>query len=241
MSAQSLHLIRCELKPGALLRFASAQGIVRADDEDAGYMLHAWLRAMFGSLAPKPFRLTGTLATGPTPLLGYTPHPADELLAHAQETAEPHAFAVLRADSLVSKLMPTTWRTTRQLKLDVVACPMSRKDAQEKDIFLRALDRLGDNAGDRASIYANWLTRQLASGFEIESVRLAGFKRVRSVRRVHGPEQGRRKLSRIECPQASFSVIGRIADPDAFNCLLSRGIGRHRAFGYGMVLVSPAE
>jgi CRISPR system Cascade subunit CasE len=30
-----------------------------------------------------------------------------------------------------------------------------------------------------------------------------------------------------------------VADPDAFSALLARGVGRHRAFGYGMLLLRP--
>ena len=31
-----------------------------------------------------------------------------------------------------------------------------------------------------------------------------------------------------------------ITDPDTFTALLTRGIGRHRAFGFGMILLKPA-
>lgn len=31
----------------------------------------------------------------------------------------------------------------------------------------------------------------------------------------------------------------RIKDPASFDALLRRGIGRHRAFGFGMMLLSP--
>jgi CRISPR system Cascade subunit CasE len=30
-----------------------------------------------------------------------------------------------------------------------------------------------------------------------------------------------------------------VGDPDSFNAMLAGGIGRHVAFGYGMVLLSP--
>ena len=32
-----------------------------------------------------------------------------------------------------------------------------------------------------------------------------------------------------------------VGDPDAFSRLLARGIGRHRAFGFGMLLLRPAR
>ena len=30
-----------------------------------------------------------------------------------------------------------------------------------------------------------------------------------------------------------------VTDPDAFAALLARGVGRHRAYGYGMILLRP--
>ncbi|MFG1478963.1 type I-E CRISPR-associated protein Cas6/Cse3/CasE [Xanthobacter sp. V4C-4] len=32
-----------------------------------------------------------------------------------------------------------------------------------------------------------------------------------------------------------------VRDAEAFGVLLARGVGRHRAFGYGMLLLSPPE
>jgi len=41
-------------------------------------------------------------------------------------------------------------------------------------------------------------------------------------------------------PDAVFKGVLQIHDADAFNRLLRRGIGRHRAFGFGMLLLKPA-
>ena len=35
--------------------------------------------------------------------------------------------------------------------------------------------------------------------------------------------------------------IMTITDPDAFSGTLSQGIGRHRSYGYGMLLLRPAR
>lgn len=53
-------------------------------------------------------------------------------------------------------------------------------------------------------------------------------------------EKGGRRLVNLERPQALMTGEMVIADAAAFAALLARGIGRHRAFGYGMLLLRPA-
>jgi CRISPR system Cascade subunit CasE len=36
-------------------------------------------------------------------------------------------------------------------------------------------------------------------------------------------------------PDASFTGVLTVRDPEAFGRLLARGIGRHRKFGFGML------
>ena len=58
------------------------------------------------------------------------------------------------------------------------------------------------------------------------------------------PRVGRRDASRrlrwVEGPDTVMSGELQTSDPDAFARLLARGIGRHRAFGFGMLLLRPA-
>ena len=71
MSTHDLHMLRMELDGAALMRFAAAQGLARGDDDGFGYTLHAWLTAMFGEVAPKPFYLASARDRYPASLLGY--------------------------------------------------------------------------------------------------------------------------------------------------------------------------
>ena len=48
------------------------------------------------------------------------------------------------------------------------------------------------------------------------------------------------RLQLVQRPQALFVAEAAIAQPQRFGELLARGIGRHRAFGFGMVLLAPA-
>ncbi|GHE81823.1 hypothetical protein GCM10019059_44550 [Camelimonas fluminis] len=50
-----------------------------------------------------------------------------------------------------------------------------------------------------------------------------------------------RKGRRIEGPDATFHGSLVVTDPEAFTILLARGVGRHRAYGYGMLLLRPPQ
>ena len=49
---------------------------------------------------------------------------------------------------------------------------------------------------------------------------------------------GRQIFSRR--PDVTFRGTLQVTDPDRFHALLARGVGRHRAFGFGMLLLRPA-
>ena len=67
---------------------------------------------------------------------------------------------------------------------------------------------------------------------------MTAFKRTRMLNRPIGRD-GRRRQSETEGPDAVFRGRLRIEDDAGFTELLARGIGRHRAFGFGMLLLAP--
>lgn len=228
----ALHLVRFPVHGPRLLRFAAAHGITQ-EDEGLGYTLHAWFAALFGDRSPKPFRYIDRRGE----VLAYAPHAASELLKHAQAFASPQAWAALDADGVASKPMPAAWREGQRLRLEVLTCPVSRKDDEEKDLYLRALDRLGEQAPTRGEVYCEWFIRQWAEVAELEHVELLGMTaRNRLLRRARN---GHSRLVTLERPQALFAADAVVMDSVRFTELLTRGIGRHRAFGFGMALLSP--
>lgn len=85
-------------------------------------------------------------------------------------------------------------------------------------------------------------TRSIAFGWNTNwhgshtgRLQLEGFRIVRLLRKAEGA--GRRDFL---APQAKLGGILTVQDGTAFQTLLARGIGRHRAFGYGMLLLRPA-
>lgn len=228
----TLQLLRIPLHPPRLLQFAAEHGITQ-EDETLGYTLHAWFAALFGAGAPKPFRYFERRAE----VLAYANADALTLLEQAQACASPQAWAVLDVDLVASKPMPANWRVGQGFRLEVLTCPVSRKGDDEKDVFLRTLDRLGDDAPPRPEVYRNWLIAQLGSAVRVDQVEILGMSaRVRLLRRARNAGS---RLRVVERPQALFGADVAITDPDRFLDLLARGVGRHRAFGFGMVLLSP--
>jgi len=227
-----LHLLRIPLHAPPLLRFAAGHGITQ-EDETLGYTLHAWLAALFGDGAPKPFRYIDRRSE----VLAYSLHPAADLLERARAFAPPQAWAALDADGVASKPLPAHWRIGTRLHLEVLTCRSRARGTRKKDLYLRALDRLGEAAPPRGEVYHAWFARQWEGAARLEQVELVGMSaRSRLLRRARN---GHNRLKVVERPQALFGAEAVVVDGERFAELLARGIGRHRAFGFGMVLVAP--
>lgn len=221
-----------------LRRAARRQGIPR-DAEDLGYVVHGQLAALFGELAPKPFRV---LPGAEVEVLGYGSADEAELRRHAEVFALPEELAVLRA--LKTKRMPSRWAAGRRLGFEVRLCPVvrtssatpRRKAGAEVDAFLAACDRAGDEKVDRRAVYRDWLEQRLHPAARLLAAELVQLRLTRLFRRTQGETRRGEKLER---PDALFRGELEIADPEAFAKLLARGLGRHRAFGFGMLLLRP--
>jgi CRISPR system Cascade subunit CasE len=232
----ALHLVSMTVEGPSLVRFASNQGLLKYRDDAQGYATHAWLAAMFGAYAPQPFRFFGRR----NQILGYATADAATLTSYASTYAEPAAWAALRPDSLASKPMRQDWRVGERLQADVLVCPVSRKDGHEKDVFLRAIDRLGDQVSPRPEVYRQWMERQWGQAIDQERIELTGMGRTRILRRTQRLQATiGRAVREMDRPFAEFRTVFNVRDPAAFQALLARGIGRHRAFGFGMLLLSP--
>lgn len=225
-------------------------------DEDEGYLVHSVLRELFGQGAPSPF-FTSPGRGGHLVVLGYSTRPSGELLDHARQFANPDVMACLVAESLASKAMPTTWAPGQRVGFHVRVTPVQRQSqafpgrvqkGEEVDSFLVACWKAGhDGHGrpvpvDREAVYRRWLVEELArrEGAELVEeggrplLRLTGFQRSRVVRR-----NAERQASVVERPDVTFEGELRVTDSERFRALLARGVGRHRAFGFGMLRLVP--
>jgi len=226
----------------ALYRFLSIQGISgREDDTELGYGIHAWLRAAFGDLAPKPWRLLMDRKR-PTRILGYAEGDAFMLREHLSISAQPSAAEVCRdpSQTIISKAMPLIGRG-RSLGFEVLCCPVVRKAGSgiEKDAFLAAVDAAPGNTLDRGQVYCDWVASKLhEGGARVFDTHLKSFRLVRQVRKTQANGKARQYRPLLR-PHVVVAGTLTVQDPEAFHCLLKKGVGRHRAFGYGMLLLRP--
>lgn len=239
----SLYMIELEFDIIALHRFLHTQGLFeKKDDAELGYGVHAWLGAAFGELAPKPWRLLMDKHRPPR-ILGYAPHDASALRQRIIEFAEPSVFQVCPKPQLMiaSRIMPT-WRKGHGLRFQTLVCPVGRKARSgiEKDLFLIHADSQNNDIKlCRETIYCDWAKQRFnRHRVTVDSIQLVGFRLVKQKRQIQS-SNGKRVLCQIVCPQALLEGEIAIEDPNELTRLLKHGMGRHRAFGYGMILLRP--
>lgn len=232
-----LNLIQCHPDPRRLAAWATRFGLT-AGGEDLGYALHTLLSATFGDAAPKPFRHFDD-ARG---LLAYSTRDTEALQVAAQMAA-PDVHAALGLERFASRSFPTEWASGRRLGFEVRVRPVLRtKDGRERDVFQVAAEKVsvGEFDQSRETLYGEWLVRELARGdaARIDSLRLDAFRLSASLRKGSAIN-GRRPAQRVAGPDAVLAGELTVHDPAGFAALLARGVGRHRAFGFGMLLLRP--
>lgn len=234
-----LCLVRLVPDREALAQWAARQRQPRAV-ADLGFVWHGLLKAVFGNDAPKPF--VDRSSAGSNELLGYSTCPRLEPLPDI----DPLAGRASGAHALRLTAMPTTWNAGRILSFEARARPVIRSrqngpDSPPVELDAAVAARRHDSSITREDAYREWLTRELArnDAAELMSMRLVAFQRARVARRQGQSGERAWSRSRLEGPDARLRGHLRIRDAAAFAALLARGIGRHRAFGFGCLLIAP--
>lgn len=250
----TLHLVRIGVHLRALAHYATAR---RIEDADYGYALHCALLARFGTAAPRPFRFLPEHARG-AHLLGYT----DDATAFADAAALPAVddlLATLFDGSPQFQPMPETWRSGARYGFELRVRPVVRfgktiraarrdrpdawqRHAGEIDAHVAACERVVLAGGvaedvDRETVYIDWLAGRLGEAATLDHAALRLFRRTATRRSTHGASDKRTRA--VEGPDAVLAGTLTIGDAERFAQLLARGVGRHSAFGYGMMLLAP--
>jgi len=234
-----LWMVELHPKWDAWFRWGKQQGLIHAAHPDLGYLAHAWMQALFGDLAPKPFRLWADRKRAPR-ILGYTRADAEALLSHARQFAEPAAWNALQAGQVQTKPMPRSWQQGMILGFEVLVAATRRKAkcGSEKDAFLMLVEEKGKGANvSREEAYREWFLQRMPEGLRLLAWRIDGFRLVRCLRRTQG---NIRRARWIQIPEVLCRGAVQVERPEAIHRWLLRGMGRHCAFGYGMVLLRPA-
>ena len=251
---EPLQMIRAEINSRDFQRW---MGMRRLQDPDHG--MHCLLTECFGrELAPRPFRAIFPTRGGLGCLYGYGAADAEDLRDAAITYADPLQSRIIPPHRIDGKPMPFEWTAGKRLGFEARVRPVVRlekdvsrippdiqrsfkeggmRPGKECDAFLWEAIRHPEKGGmerSREQVYTDWLRRQfeIRGGALLESASLVSFQRTRAVRRLRGGYS--------EGPDALMRGVLEITDGPAFGELLAGGVGRHRAYGYGMLLLRPA-
>ena len=238
------HLVHAPLDMSALCRWARARGLSGRVPFDAGYALHVLLSTMFGKGALQPFRVFGSERRRDGALYAYAEKDSTTLRQVAAAAATPDCLAVLDSGELRTKPMPVGFAADQRLGFDLRVRPVRRSQRDGRsarpggaaEVDAAELDARpgtphgGSGAAHRERVYAGWLDERCGAAVRIERCRLAAFGRTRT-NRGDGPGPNG--------PDATLHGDLAVTDPEAFARLVRQGVGRHKAYGYGMLLRRP--
>lgn len=238
----------------------------KLEDADDGYAVHCALSALFAAASvPKPFR-TAPADGKSMQMRVVAQSPLDLAAVKAAMDAAPDAWRAAVSDVQVHAIpldqfvAGSKWqfwlhaRPTVRKHKDVSGTVGKRKDMQGKvrDLELDAYQIACEQDPDemtrptREMVYVQWLKAQLGDQktCAVDEVGLRGWT-LAPMYRKEGPATGsdtaRRGRRLIGLPTADYSGQLTVLDAAAFSQLLARGIGRHRAFGLGMLLLKKAK
>ncbi|MBF0175489.1 MAG: type I-E CRISPR-associated protein Cas6/Cse3/CasE [Magnetococcales bacterium] len=208
---------------------------------DDGYRLHALLVGLFGEASPKPFwfRQSGRQVE----VLGYANQDAGALMDQARLFGAPALVTELEGH-LHAKPVPTI-PVGQRLGFQVNVLPTVRtcnrfvqRKGAEMDAWLAAslAHEEGSPALDRGVVYMNWFRAAMErqGGMRLETISLHAMRGVQLARRRRD-----RSFARVEQREVVFHGTLETTDAELFRALLRRGMGRHRAFGFGMLRLAP--
>ncbi|MGC4121408.1 MAG: type I-E CRISPR-associated protein Cas6/Cse3/CasE [Myxococcales bacterium] len=245
--ADTLHLIKVPLRADKLAEVARRRQIPLRDLDD-GYLAHCILKELWQDKAPGPFVLRGSGRH--VDVWGYSHADAAALAAHARSFGDPSLLGVIDdLGAIASKAMPV-FESGQRIGFHLRSCPVVRlakgagghRAGAEVDAFLARCFKVGKEvAVSREEVYREWLLARLGgpeeSGVQVERVGVAAFARECLTRRTHAEE---REAKRLERPDVRFDGDLVVADGARLAKLIERGVGRHRAFGFGaLVVVAP--
>jgi CRISPR system Cascade subunit CasE len=266
----TLHLVQLVPDSAALVRFAHRVGLPEDDPgylwhralRDAfGTIAPQPFRSLDPTRGSDNASFCRPAHAQPVRLLGYGLADADRL-REGLTLAAPDLDRVFPPDRIQSKELPLPFVAGRRLAFETRFCPIVRTRSsdgtrqRELDAFVHhALGMEDEPRPDREPVYRGWLADRLtAAGSRLVAARMTSFRLGPLVRRRHaspaagmatedGPARRLLAMGRPAAarrPEVVFDGILEVTDPDAFARLLARGIGRHRAFGFGMLLLRPA-
>jgi CRISPR system Cascade subunit CasE len=247
IAVSSPYMYRLRINVPGMVKLCNARG-VHLERADRGYMAHVAISEVFGDMTPSVFSVRSEDRNGLT-VLAYGERPLEEVRMQASMFAAPEAYNVLNWAESAEKPMPQAWPEGMRLRFEVRASPVVRvgrnnarfAEGAEVDVFdVRCAEAGPEVALVREDIYADWVSKQMLyrADAHVESVQKMQV-RVDDLYRRGGTGRGRPGWV-LRRPVIEAEGILTTGSPEGTQRLIMRGVGRHRTFGLGMVLLLPA-
>lgn len=215
------NLAQIHIDPKAFGKWAGRR---RFEDEDTS--THALVAELFGRQVFQPYRYREIGGRGGI-LNGYTEASAVELQDMVDMAAGPDSIALIQGPILTKPIYVP--KAGQNVGFEIKVMPVVRLDDIEIDSYLRDKD-LG-RYNDREVSYANWLTKRLERASDVRTIRLIR----------HSTYLTKRKAYRRNVTSAVMQGTVTVKDPEAFCEMISNGVGRHKAYGYGMLTLTAPD
>ena len=239
-----LHLVRLHLDPRKLIELGRRRRLPLRD-VDTGYLAHCMLGELFGEAAPRPFAISRNGGRA-VEVLAYSDRAPDTLRHQADAFADPWLHSASDWDAFAAKPMPAEWAPGSRVGFAARVCPVVRisrgstthRPGAELDAFLARCEAEGQSVEvSRDTVYSDWFRARIPpDAARLVGVRMEAFALERLVRRKHDESRSSTVKTR---PEVRLTGELEVVASRAFNDLLRRGVGRHRSFGFGMLLLRP--
>ena len=210
---------------------------------DFGYRLHMLLTACFAETAPTQFSFVEARQPKTIKVLAYGDTPWERMREKSAAVLGTAAHDAIDWTRCRGRRVRSDWSAGMLLRYAVTVCPVRRRTTDgrtaERDAFsVSPLRHEMDGEPEmrqREVVYEAWLAEKVGGAVALESCEMDSFRFANVCRR-----DAKRRYRALRTPRAELSGVLRIVDVEAFSTLLARGIGRHRAFGFGMLRLDSA-
>ena len=219
---------------------ARSRGLVSERSCDVGLAMHVLVASVFPKGTVQPYRVVMPERRRVGSFYGYTNATADDLVKIANSALGPDNADIFNMNALRGRAVPTV-EMNQRVGFDIKIRPTRRSKGYEADACWmggREWNGQGQSCDEdrvttsmREKVYGQWLAERLQGAADVNICRLAHFRQ--------SPASFGRGRRSIDLPEATLHGDMTISDPVAFREKMLVGVGRHKAYGYGMILLRP--